>query len=61
MVEAIPEPDAQPGIDLTQEEVDGIQESEADFADSGFETSGPEAIEEIGRCRGSTTDNRTDS
>jgi peptidoglycan-associated lipoprotein len=47
VVEAIPEPDAQPGIDLTQEEVDGIQESGADFAGSGFETSGPEAIEEI--------------
>ena len=47
VVEAIPEPDAQPGIDLTQEEVDGIQESGADFAGSGFDTSGPEAIEEI--------------
>ena len=46
VVEAIPEPEA-PEIDLTQEEVDGIQESEAGFAGSGFETSGPEAIEEI--------------
>jgi peptidoglycan-associated lipoprotein len=46
VVEAIPEPEA-PEIDLTQEEVDGIQESGADFAGSGFETSGPEAIEEI--------------
>jgi peptidoglycan-associated lipoprotein len=47
VVEAIPEPDAQPGIDLTQEEVDSIQESGADFTGSGFDTSGPEVIEEI--------------
>ena len=47
VVEAIPEPEPQPGIDLTQEEVEGIQESGADFVGSGFETEGPAAIEEI--------------
>ena len=44
VVEAIPEPE--PEIDLTQEEVEGIQESGAGFS-GAFETEGPEAIEEI--------------
>jgi peptidoglycan-associated lipoprotein len=47
VVEAIPTPDSQEALDLTQEEVDGIQESGADFAGSGFETEGPDAIDEI--------------
>jgi peptidoglycan-associated lipoprotein len=48
VVEAIPESETtQSEIELTQEEVDGIQESGADFAGSGFETSGPDAIDEI--------------
>jgi peptidoglycan-associated lipoprotein len=46
VVEAIPEPESQPGIDATQEGVEGIQESGADF-EGGFETSGPDAIDEI--------------
>ncbi len=46
VVEAIPEPES-PEVDLTQEEVEGIQESGADFAGGGFETEGPEAIDEI--------------
>jgi peptidoglycan-associated lipoprotein len=46
VVEAIPEPESQPEIDLTQEEVEGIQESDEAFS-GGFETSGPEVIEEI--------------
>ena len=33
-------------LDLTQEEVEGIEESGADFAGSEFETSGPEVTEE---------------
>jgi peptidoglycan-associated lipoprotein len=46
VVEAIPEPESQHEIDLTQEQVEGIQESEAGFS-GAFETEGPEAIEEI--------------
>ena len=46
VVEAIPEPESQPEIDLTQEGVEGIQESGADFS-GDFETEGPAAIEEI--------------
>lgn len=44
--EGIPEPETQPGIDLTQEKADSIQERGAGFVGSGFETSGPEAIGE---------------
>jgi peptidoglycan-associated lipoprotein len=44
VVEAIPE--AQPEGDFTQEEVEGIQESGETFG-GGFETSGPEAIDEV--------------
>jgi peptidoglycan-associated lipoprotein len=47
VVEAIPEPGSQAELDLSQEEVDGIQESGADFSGSGMETSGPDAIDEI--------------
>jgi peptidoglycan-associated lipoprotein len=47
VVEAIPDPEAPSEIDLTQEKVEGIQESGADFAGSGFETSGPDAIDEV--------------
>lgn len=44
VVEAIPEPETQAEIDLTQEEADKIKESGVDYAGSGFETSGPDAI-----------------
>lgn len=47
VVEAIPAPESQAELDLSQEGVDGIQESGADFSGSGFETSGPEAIDEV--------------
>jgi peptidoglycan-associated lipoprotein len=47
VVEAIPDPEAPSEIDLTQEKVEGIQESGADFTGSGFETSGPDAIDEV--------------
>ncbi len=47
VVEAIPEPDPQPELDFSQEAVEGIQESGADFTNSGIETEGPAAIEEI--------------
>jgi peptidoglycan-associated lipoprotein len=46
VVEAIPESDPQLGIDVTQESVEGIQEVDESF-DPRFETSGPEAIDEI--------------
>ena len=46
VVEAIPTPEGQEELDLTQEEVEGIEESGADFAGSGFETSGPEVTED---------------
>ena len=46
VVEAIPEPETQTEIDLTQEEA-GIQESDETGFIGGIETSGPEAIEEI--------------
>lgn len=46
VVEAIPAPEPEPEIDLTQEEA-GIEEAnETGFA-GGFETSGPDAIDEI--------------
>jgi peptidoglycan-associated lipoprotein len=45
VVEQIPE--AQPEGDFTLEEVDKIEESGADFAGGGFDTSGPELIDEI--------------
>ena len=47
VVEAIPTPEGQEELDLAQEEVDGIQESGADFAGSGIETEGPDAIDSI--------------
>lgn len=46
VVEQIPEPGSEPEIDLTQEGVEGIQESDADF-NNEFDTSGPDVIEEI--------------
>jgi len=46
VVEAIPEGDTEPEIDVTKEEVDGIEESGADFAGGEFETSGPDVTEE---------------
>jgi peptidoglycan-associated lipoprotein len=46
VVEAIPEPDSESEIDVTQEKVEGIQEVDETFA-GGFETSSPESIEEI--------------
>jgi len=45
VVEQIPE--TQPEGDFTLEEVDKIEESGADFAGGGFDTSGPEPIDEI--------------
>lgn len=45
VVEAIPE--AQPEEDFTPEEADRIEESGADFAGGGFDTSGPDPIDEI--------------
>ena len=45
VVEAIPE--AQPEEDFTPEEAERIEESDTDFAGGGFETSGPEPIEDI--------------
>ncbi len=45
VVEAIPE--AQPEEDFTPEEADRIEESGADFAGSGIDTSGPDPIDEI--------------
>ncbi len=47
VVEAIPEPGSEAEIDLTQEEVDRIQESDEMGFGGGIETSGPEAIDEI--------------
>ena len=47
VVEAIPEPESEAEIDLTQEEVDRIQESDETGFGGAFETSGPEAIDEI--------------
>jgi peptidoglycan-associated lipoprotein len=47
VVEAIPEPESEVEIDLTQEEVDRIQESDETGFGGGIETSGPEAIDEI--------------
>lgn len=46
VVEAIPEPEPEPEIDVTQEQVEGIQEVDEGF-NTVFETSGPEAIDEI--------------
>jgi peptidoglycan-associated lipoprotein len=46
VVEKIPEPEGQEELDLTQENVEGIQESGADFAGGEFETSGPEVTED---------------
>ena len=45
VVEQIPEAD--PEGDFTPEEADRIEESGADFAGGGFDTSGPEPIDEI--------------
>ena len=46
VVEAIPEPEPEPGIDITQEDVEGIQEDTAPIFGGGIETSGPDVIEE---------------
>ena len=46
VVEAIPEPEPETEIDLTQEEA-GIQESDETGFAGGIETSGPDAIDEV--------------
>ena len=46
VVEAIPEPESETEIDLTQEEA-GIQESDETGFAGGIETSGPDAIDEV--------------
>jgi peptidoglycan-associated lipoprotein len=46
VVEAIPESAPEPEIDLTQEEA-GIQESDETGFSNAFETSGPDAIDEV--------------
>ena len=45
VVEAIPEPESEPGIDISQEDVPGIDEVDETFA-GGIETSGPDVVEE---------------
>jgi len=57
VVEAIPQ--AQPEEDFTPEEVEGIQESDAAFG-GGFETSGPEAIDEIDVVEVPSTNNTSE-
>lgn len=47
VVEAIPEPESQSEIDVSQENVSGIEESGVDFTGSGMETEGPDGIDEI--------------
>jgi len=46
VVEAIPEPDFQPEIDISQEDVEGIQEDTTPLFGGGFETEGPEVVED---------------
>ncbi len=47
VVEAIPAPEEpQPAIDITQEDVDGIQEDTAPLFGGGIETEGPDVVED---------------